>query len=63
MVCVVLGLQHIFSGELWVARCIATFEGKTMKAREVCLKVIYRVQLLAMVIFQRKLRPGRKVWC
>lgn len=49
-----LGLVAYIFRELWVARSSATFEGKIMKAREVCLKVMYRVQLLKMVNIPKK---------
>lgn len=58
-----LGLVAYIFRELWVARSSATFEGKIMKAKEVCLKVMYRVQLLKMVNIPKNLLPWRKVSC
>lgn len=40
--------------ELWVARCRATIDSASMRAREICLKVIYRVQLLTLVTVPEK---------
>lgn len=40
--------------EIWVERCTATFEGKTMKARAICLRILQRVQPINMAAIPTK---------
>lgn len=49
-----LGVAAYILREIWVARGRATFEGMSMRAREICLKVIYRVQILTLVNAPKK---------
>lgn len=36
--------------EIWVARCQATYDDTPMSARDICLKINQRVQLLNLII-------------
>lgn len=44
-----LGVAAYVLREIWVSRCRATLDGTSMRARDICLKVMYRTQILTLV--------------
>lgn len=44
-----LGVAVYVLREIWVSRCRATLDGTSMRARDICLKVMYRTQILTLV--------------
>lgn len=49
-----VGVATYILREIWVARCHATFEGSHMKTRQICLKVISRLQLLSLISIPKR---------
>lgn len=49
-----LGVAAYIFRDIGVVRCCATFEGSTMHAHQICLKVLYRVQSLNLVTYPKQ---------
>lgn len=45
--------------ELWVGRCRATYDDNPMRARQICIRIIRKVQLMALVHLPK--RPSTKL--
>lgn len=53
-----LGVTAYILRKIWVSRCHANFEGTRMSARQVCLKVMFRVQLLSIGSVPKNMTSG-----